>query len=37
MKQKQSSSISAKTATEALKKIGYETKAPDPDHIIRPT
>lgn len=37
MKQKQSSSISAKTATEALLKIGYQTKAPDPDRIIRPT
>lgn len=37
MKQKQSSSISAKTATEALLKIGYQTKAPDRDRIIRPT
>lgn len=35
-KQKKSSTISAKTAFEALLKVGYVTKEPD-DRVIRPT
>jgi hypothetical protein len=37
MKKKQSSTISAKTAMEELKKAGYETHTPDPNRVIRPT